>query len=63
MISFIVENITSQQNSVLIHTSHSPKNSLDALNPTLSTIRIVASFEDRRFVVHEPFQSQFILSA
>ncbi|MCI70193.1 hypothetical protein A2U01_0091456, partial [Trifolium medium] len=46
---------------MLIQTPHSSKNSFDALQPSLSTIWVISTFKDRRFVVHEPFQSQIIL--
>ncbi|MCI50740.1 hypothetical protein A2U01_0071984, partial [Trifolium medium] len=63
MVSLIVENVTSQQHPMLILTSHSSEDSLDALNPSLSTIRAIPSFKDRRLVVHESFKPQLILSA
>ncbi|MCI54809.1 hypothetical protein A2U01_0076059, partial [Trifolium medium] len=48
---------------MLIQSPHSSENPFDAFNPFLSTIGIIPYFEDRRFVVHEPLQPEFIFSA
>ncbi|MCI71616.1 hypothetical protein A2U01_0092879 [Trifolium medium] len=50
MVSLIVENVTTQQHPMLIQTTDSSEDSFDALQPSLSTIRIKTSFEDRRLL-------------